>query len=241
MSEVLPVGANVQSTWLNVSVTAANGGAGDAVSNSTDSLDVLVRNVGDWPVEVKVDSGEWIVLDQLKYKVFDVSLATSTIRLRKGVIADAGLVRLEIASLVGTYAVDGENLSLGGASSFLDLTDAPGPYAGYGNRVPSVLSDESGLQWSELLYLDTDNNGFELLGGAGNGLIQVTGGGYLRLNVDGVGYIGLVTDGGTMELNAAGEAQITSTKLFLYTLPTSNPVVAGQVWNDAGTLKISAG
>ena len=128
MSEVIPLGASVDTLWLSVPVTAAHDGSGDAVANSTDSIDVLVRNIGDWPVEVKVDSGEWTVLNQRNSKFFDISMATSTVRLRKGQIAATGLVRLEISSLQGTYVADGEAVDLGGgagAAAFTDLTDAP--------------------------------------------------------------------------------------------------------------------
>jgi hypothetical protein len=33
----------------------------------------------------------------------------------------------------------------------------------------------------------------------------------------------------------------TGSNLILSALPTADPVVAGQLWNDAGTLKVSAG
>lgn len=35
--------------------------------------------------------------------------------------------------------------------------------------------------------------------------------------------------------------KLIGSKLKLTTLPTADPVAAGEVWNDAGTLKISAG
>ena len=35
--------------------------------------------------------------------------------------------------------------------------------------------------------------------------------------------------------------KIETIKVLMPNLPTSNPSVAGQLWNDSGTLKISAG
>ena len=41
--------------------------------------------------------------------------------------------------------------------------------------------------------------------------------------------------------SGSGTLEMTMIKIFMANLPTSDPVVAGQLWNDTGTLKISAG
>ena len=57
------------------------------------------------------------------------------------------------------------------------------------------------------------------------------------------GFIGNVT--GNVTGDVIGEVAATdlsaSGTVILSALPTSDPTVAGQLWNDAGTLKVSAG
>jgi hypothetical protein len=45
----------------------------------------------------------------------------------------------------------------------------------------------------------------------------------------------------TLSANGTGGVAITPVKITMANLPTSNPNVAGQLYNDSGTLKISAG
>ena len=42
-------------------------------------------------------------------------------------------------------------------------------------------------------------------------------------------------------LSASGGVSMTNASISMTALPTSDPLVAGRLWNDAGTLKISAG
>jgi len=55
----------------------------------------------------------------------------------------------------------------------------------------------------------------------------------------------ITVDSSGKEIRLAGTAnsatRISTAKLFIYDLPTVNPAVAGQIWNDGGTLKVSAG
>ena len=44
-----------------------------------------------------------------------------------------------------------------------------------------------------------------------------------------------------LDTNGTGAVAITPTKIMMANLPTSDPSVAGQLWNDSGTLKVSAG
>lgn len=48
------------------------------------------------------------------------------------------------------------------------------------------------------------------------------------------GFIGAVT-------GAVAATTLSASGAVVLTLPTSDPAVAGQLWNDTGTVKVSAG
>lgn len=56
------------------------------------------------------------------------------------------------------------------------------------------------------------------------------------------GFIGSVTGGAisATTIYASGSANLASTTNIII-IPTVDPAVAGAIWNDAGTLKVSAG
>lgn len=52
----------------------------------------------------------------------------------------------------------------------------------------------------------------------------------------------ITVSGGAVGLNGSGDLTINFDGNVIITgLPTANPVVAGALWNDSGTLKVSAG
>ncbi len=60
------------------------------------------------------------------------------------------------------------------------------------------------------------------------------------------GFVGNVTGGVTgpvaaTTLSASGVVSMTNASISMTALPTSDPLVAGRLWNDGGTLKVSAG
>jgi hypothetical protein len=60
------------------------------------------------------------------------------------------------------------------------------------------------------------------------------------------GFIGSVTGAVTgavaaTTITASGDVTLSGAVVSMASLPTSDPAVAGQLWNDAGTLKVSAG
>ena len=60
------------------------------------------------------------------------------------------------------------------------------------------------------------------------------------------GFIGAVTGAVTgavaaTTLSASGVTSLTNASISMSALPTSDPAVAGRLWNDTGTLKVSAG
>ena len=52
------------------------------------------------------------------------------------------------------------------------------------------------------------------------------------------GFIGNVTGGVT---GAVAATTLSASGAVTLTLPTADPLVAGQLWSDAGTVKVSAG
>ena len=131
MQTVTPVLAVRQSDWVELAVTSSWGGAGALFENTTDSTFVTLRNIGEWPLEYQVDSGAWTLLEpRISVHFDDVSLATTTFHLRKGVLNFVTAARFEIDSLTGEYSVDDRPVSLGGdggpvgSVAFEDLTDA---------------------------------------------------------------------------------------------------------------------
>ena len=52
------------------------------------------------------------------------------------------------------------------------------------------------------------------------------------------GFIGDVTGGVT---GAVAATTLSASGAVTLTLPTADPLVAGQLWSDAGTVKVSAG
>ena len=60
------------------------------------------------------------------------------------------------------------------------------------------------------------------------------------------GFIGAVAGAVTgavaaTTLSASGVTSLTNASISMSALPTSDPAVAGRLWNDTGTLKVSAG
>ncbi len=60
------------------------------------------------------------------------------------------------------------------------------------------------------------------------------------------GFIGAVTGGVTgpvaaTTLTASGVVSMTNASISMTALPTSDPLVAGRLWNNAGVLTVSAG
>lgn len=141
-----PVSASVDIAWVEVVVTAANGGAGDVFVNSTNSSDVLVRNIGERPIEVNVDAGEWFVLESRHTKRFDISLALSTLRLRKSTGGLAGLARVEIESLSGAYTANEDAVGLGNFSDLeAQIASTTAAMNGRPSRGTSIMAPGSGV------------------------------------------------------------------------------------------------
>lgn len=116
MRSTTPVSTVRETQLVEVAVTSAWGGSGEAFANTTASNFVTLRNVGPFPVEYRIDSGEWIRLELRNSIQLAVSLATTTIRLRKSEFGGVGGARFEIESITGEFTADGHPVELGGAT-----------------------------------------------------------------------------------------------------------------------------
>lgn len=105
---IIPVSANVVSATITAAVTAAAGGAGDVIADTTNSLYVRLRNAGEVPCEYKVDSGSWLPLYHRSSAALDINLANSVIRVRKASGEAASSVALEIFRLQGGFSAGDE-------------------------------------------------------------------------------------------------------------------------------------
>lgn len=56
--------------------------------------------------------------------------------------------------------------------------------------------------------------------------------------VSGNGFVGAVS---ATSVTAVGTVSLTGATISIPNLPTSDPAVAGQLWNNAGVLTVSAG
>lgn len=64
---------------------------------------------------------------------------------------------------------------------------------------------------------------------------------YLHSDAGAFGTAGMVIQALNDALDTYVPLVLAGSKVLLFTLPTSDPAVAGQLWNDSGTVKISAG
>lgn len=116
MQGVIPIGVKCEKVWVDVPVTAAWGGAGTAVADTTDSVSVTLFNSGRVPIEYRIGSGAWTRLEERHSDLLLVSLASTTIRLRKTESGVAGAVSLQIESLTTEYVADGHEVEIGDGS-----------------------------------------------------------------------------------------------------------------------------
>lgn len=113
MQGVIPSGTRRDVKWVEKSVVSDWGGDGEVVADTTDSISATLRNIGAFTFEYRVDSGNWARLEPRNAILLDVSLATSTIRLRRAEFGGSGIARLEIESLTGV-TIDEAGLKLAG-------------------------------------------------------------------------------------------------------------------------------
>jgi hypothetical protein len=80
----------------------------------------------------------------------------------------------------------------------------------------------------------------------GNNAVEITGrhsvsGGVEGLRINGIGGGTAANQTVFIATNGTDRMEIRGTNIIMPTLPTSDPLIAGALWNDSGTLKVSAG
>lgn len=135
----------------------------------------------------------------------------------------------------------------GGATTFTELADAPDVITP--NAVVCGNADGSGLIGSPLLVV-SDGSVFAAAAadtGTGGGAVNLFGGASSLASGEAGGVTvngGNSSDptgiGGNVQL-AVGTGGAADGNILLTGIPTADPEVANAIWNDAGTLKISAG
>lgn len=130
---VTPVNATVVTSQSSITVSAAAGGAGDIVANSTDTLFVVLRNIGSEDCEYRVDAGAWTRLGFRSSVQLDINLSVNVIRVRKVANANNASLALDTHTLSGSFSVGDDALDTNRmpvvektASYTLALTDAGG-------------------------------------------------------------------------------------------------------------------
>lgn len=88
---------------------------------------------------------------------------------------------------------------------------------------------------NQAVVLEDGANGVKLVG------YHKETGGNEGLEIHGIGTTGATSTIRLMTDNTTGVRVTGSGKVYLENLPTADPVSAGQLWNDNGTLKVSAG
>jgi len=137
-----------------------------------------------------------------------------------------------------------------------DFSTNPGGFINIANNGVLILRPASSNQYihneSPVVYIGRSSGAASKLSGFGRSLTTITTNNYgngwePRILLTPPGPTASDADKAlskiTLDAGASGSGtlEMTMIKIFMANLPTSDPVVAGQLWNDTGTLKISAG
>jgi hypothetical protein len=79
----IPVYATVEELRTSYAVSAAYDGAGDALSDATETTSVLIINSGLWAIEYRLNSGEWVRVEATRISTLEADLSVDTVRFRK--------------------------------------------------------------------------------------------------------------------------------------------------------------
>jgi hypothetical protein len=117
-----------------VTVSSAAGGAGAAVSDTTDCLFVVLRNIDAADIEYQVGAGAWTFLGSRSSVQLDINLSNTTLKTRKVPNSSNGSCVLDIHRLSGAFStgddqVDANRVSINaqtGTAYTLAMADAGG-------------------------------------------------------------------------------------------------------------------
>lgn len=140
---------------------------------------------------------------------------------------------LRFTAGTGGLATAGNTQSTGGSGGDFDFLGADGADVTTVTTVTAVGGTGSSFDFTAGNGGDASGGSTASNGGAGGSVYFVGGNG-------GTGTTANGTDGAVVFGENSGATQ-SNGKVIFKNLPTSDPTVSGQLWNDSGTLKISAG
>jgi hypothetical protein len=79
----IPVYATVEEVRTSYVVSAAYDGAGDALTDTTETTSVFLINSSAWAFEYKLNSGAWVRVEATRTATLEADLSTDTVRFRK--------------------------------------------------------------------------------------------------------------------------------------------------------------
>lgn len=107
----VPVSGQVDVAKFKVAVQSAYGSAGAAFANSTDATSVEVVNDNSmWPVEYQVGAGPWSQLLSFQSTSLEISLAATSLKLRRAQSALAGSVEITVNSKPSATLLAGDDV-----------------------------------------------------------------------------------------------------------------------------------
>lgn len=137
MSERISLTVGTVIKVISTAVTAAHDSSGTVVVDTTDSVSVVLRNIGTDPFAYKVGAGAWAQLESRNAAKLDISLSEVQIKLRRVARFDAGRAQLDIATLDAKIAAGDYSMPAGG-------TGPTGPKGDVGNTGAAGLTGPQG-------------------------------------------------------------------------------------------------
>lgn len=139
MSERISLTVGTVIKVISTAVTAAHDSSGTVVVDATDSVSVVLRNIGTDPFAYKVGAGAWAQLESRNAAKLDISLSEVQIKLRRVARFDAGRAQLDIATLDAKIAAGDYSMPASG-------TGPTGPQGPIGNTGAAGQTGAAGVQ-----------------------------------------------------------------------------------------------
>lgn len=137
MSERISLTVGTVIKVISTAVTAAHDSSGTVIVDTTDSVSVVLRNIGTDPFAYKVGAGAWAQLESRNAAKLDISLSEVQIKLRRVARFDAGRAQLDIATLDAKIAAGDYSMPASG-------TGPTGPKGDVGNTGATGLTGPQG-------------------------------------------------------------------------------------------------
>lgn len=163
MAKTISISAEVDTTAVNVAVTAAPGSAGIAVAYAMPSSSVTLTNTsGGADVQYQVGGGAWKTLERNSGITLQANLSTEAIKLRRAVweggacsaelaIDSVPYIRAgntALASMVTTAGGNAVGISTGGRTRRLGVDSIKGAQKWFGNTIAGVTFNNAAINGS---------------------------------------------------------------------------------------------